>query len=216
VRLGQRAGGARGVLEGIAVYVAQDGAVYKGDVEALCAGESVERNAGEAEGAEGGEGDFSLLEVPGQGRDTLHCSLGQEVEIDGETWCLEQATRGAQGPGQGAPGPVWKALVLLVPMRLGTELLNPLYASCIKALFTLESCLGIIGGKPKHSLYFVGFQDDDLIQLDPHRLQDSVDTLRHNFSTDSFHCRQPRSASAHWLRADTKVVILGFLYLKVL
>ena len=27
-----------------------------------------------------------------------------------------------------------------------------------QALFTLDQCIGIIGGRPKHSLYFVGFQ----------------------------------------------------------
>ena len=59
------------------------------------------------------EGDFSLVEVPSQGADSLNFSLEQvefqssgsskiycpkfhlyqEVEIDGETWCLEQESR---------------------------------------------------------------------------------------------------------------------------
>jgi len=184
VRQSQRLG-SRGLLEGIAVYVAQDGAVYKGDIEDLC---------GVSDGAKKEnllEEDFSLVEVPSQGTDSLNFSLEQEVEIDGETWCLEQESRNIQldnSPNASS----WKALVLLVPMRLGAEVLNPIYASCLKALFTLENCLGIIGGKPKHSLYFVGFQDEDLIHLDPHRLQDTVDTLQHNFSTESYHCKQPR------------------------
>ena len=80
-----------------------------------------------------------------------------QVEIDGETWCLEQESGQASHP-LSLPESPWKALVLLVPMRLGTEGLNPLYSSCLKALFTLDSCLGIIGGRPRHSLYFVGFQ----------------------------------------------------------
>ena len=27
-----------------------------------------------------------------------------------------------------------------------------------QSLFTLDHCIGIIGGRPRHSLYFVGFQ----------------------------------------------------------
>jgi len=143
------------------------------------------------------EEDFSILEVPGQGRDTTMYSLGQEVDIDGETWCLEQESRHwqQQTPSLGldnSPVPDWKALVILIPLRLGTEFLNQMYIPCIKALFTIDSCIGIIGGKPKHSLYFVGFQDEHVIHLDPHRLQDTVDTLKHNFPTDSYHSRQPR------------------------
>jgi len=184
VRQSQRLAG-RGLLEPIAVYVAQDGAVYKGDVEDLC-GVSDEKKTENLL-----EEDFSLVEVPAQGTDSLNFSLEQEVEIDGETWCLEQESRNIKF--ENSPNTSsWKALVLLVPMRLGAESLNPIYASCLKALFTMESCLGIIGGKPKHSLYFVGFQDEDLIHLDPHRLQDTVDTLQHNFSTESYHCKQPR------------------------
>jgi cysteine protease ATG4 len=54
--------------------------------------------------------------------------------------------------------PLWKALILLVPVRLGAEKMNSSYGPCLTALLTLENCIGIIGGRPKHSLYFVGFQ----------------------------------------------------------
>lgn len=62
-------------------------------------------------------------------------------------------------------------------------------------LFLLESFLGIIGGKPKHSLYFVGFQDNKLIHLDPHLMQDTVDTCRPDFPRQSYHCGCPRKLS---------------------
>jgi cysteine protease ATG4 len=54
--------------------------------------------------------------------------------------------------------PSWKAVILLVPVRLGAEKINSIYGSCLTALLTLDNCIGIIGGRPKHSLYFVGFQ----------------------------------------------------------
>jgi cysteine protease ATG4 len=56
----------------------------------------------------------------------------------------------------------WRALILLVPVRLGAEKLNSVYGPCLTALLTLENCIGIIGGRPKHSLYFVGFQGKSL------------------------------------------------------
>lgn len=52
----------------------------------------------------------------------------------------------------------WKALILLVPLRLGAEKLNPIYGNSLKSLLGTDYCIGIIGGRPKHSLYFVGFQ----------------------------------------------------------
>jgi cysteine protease ATG4 len=86
----------------------------------------------------------------------------------------------------------WKHLILLIPLRLGHEKLNPIYTDCLKAMLSLEWCVGIIGGRPKHSLYFVGYQDDKLIHLDPHYCQDLVDVNIEHFPVSSFHCRSAR------------------------
>lgn len=57
----------------------------------------------------------------------------------------------------------WKSLILLIPLRLGGEHLNLTYESCLKGFLSLEQCIGIIGGRPRHSLYFVGWQGDGKI-----------------------------------------------------
>ena len=97
-----------------------------------------------------------------------------------------------QPKGQRREITTWKALILLIPLRLGHEKLNPIYGDCLKAMLSLEWCIGIIGGRPKHSLYFVGYQDDKLIHLDPHYCQDNVDVNTENFSLSSFHCKSAR------------------------
>lgn len=86
----------------------------------------------------------------------------------------------------------WKSVFLFVPVKLGAEKFNQIYAPCLTALFTLEQCIGVIGGRPKHSLYFVGYQDDKLIHLDPHYCQEMVDVWSADFLLSSFHCKSPR------------------------
>ena len=59
----------------------------------------------------------------------------------------------------------WRALLLLIPVRLGGEALNPVYTPAIQTILANDMCLGIIGGKPKHSVFFVGFQGKFYIKL---------------------------------------------------
>ncbi|KHJ97634.1 histidine acid phosphatase, partial [Oesophagostomum dentatum] len=67
-----------------------------------------------------------------------------------------------------------KRLLLFVPLRLGTTSVNPVYHDHIRHILSLKSCLGILGGRPDHSLYFIGYYGRHVIYLDPHVAHDYV------------------------------------------
>jgi len=181
------------LLHSLAVYVAQDCTVYKDDVTAMCAVKTG------LDAAEVTEHDFTVVEQEDRSS-TMQYSFSEEVTVDGESWCLEQES-------SRIPDPTWKSLVVLIPVRLGGERFNPLYSSCLRSLLTLPSCLGWIGGRPTHSLYFIGFQEDDLIHLDPHRLQSCVDATQLQFPLASFHSQHPRKLN---MRKMDPSCCLGF------
>lgn len=63
--------------------------------------------------------------------------------------------------------------LLLLPVRLGIELINPYYHASLLHMLSLPQLVGIAGGKPRASYYFFGHHGDDLLYLDPHSPQEA-------------------------------------------
>lgn len=62
----------------------------------------------------------------------------------------------------------WRPLLVMVPLRLGLTTINQCYLPAVQEFFKLPQCVGIIGGRPNHALYFVGISGTKLFYLDPH------------------------------------------------
>ncbi|KAL7648308.1 UNVERIFIED_CONTAM: hypothetical protein RMT77_000214 [Armadillidium vulgare] len=67
----------------------------------------------------------------------------------------------------------FRPLLLFIPLRLGVSEINPIYISGLKKCLKMPQCVGIIGGKPNHALYFIGFMGEEIIYLDPHTTQEA-------------------------------------------
>ncbi|KAH0945135.1 hypothetical protein HN011_002927 [Eciton burchellii] len=88
----------------------------------------------------------------------------------------------------------WKPLLLLIPLRLGLNEINPIYINGLKASFKIPQSLGMIGGKPNLALYFIGYVGDEVIYLDPHTTQRSGSvqdkTTEEEIEIDTtYHCK---------------------------
>uniref|UniRef100_A0A7N5ZVX5 Cysteine protease n=1 Tax=Anabas testudineus TaxID=64144 RepID=A0A7N5ZVX5_ANATE len=88
--------------------------------------------------------------------------------------------------------PLWKPLVLLIPLRLGLSDINEAYIETLKQCFMLPQSLGVIGGKPNSAHYFIGFVGEELIYLDPHTTQPAVEPSEDGQVLDEmYHCQHP-------------------------
>jgi cysteine protease ATG4 len=102
--------------------------------------------------------------------------------------CVEDVTHLCSKWGEHAKE--WPALLVLVPLVLGLDKVNPRYMPSLSATFTFPQSLGIMGGKPGASTYLVGVQDGQALYLDPHETQQAVRILPENpeVDTSSYHC----------------------------
>jgi cysteine protease ATG4 len=76
-------------------------------------------------------------------------------------------------------------VLVLLPVRLGIDQINSYYYKSLLHFLSLKQSVGIAGGKPSSSYYFVGYQDQDLFYLNPHFSQNYSDTPNY----ESYHTK---------------------------
>ena len=70
-------------------------------------------------------------------------------------------------------------LIVLIPLRLGVDRLNAAYLPSLLSCFQYPQSLGMLGGRPRTSFYFIGVQDERLLYLDPHSVQPALPHSSH-------------------------------------
>ena len=58
---------------------------------------------------------------------------------------------------------LWRPLIILMPLRLGLDRINQIYYPSLFKILEFPQSVGIVGGRPKHSVYFIGYQGSYLI-----------------------------------------------------
>ncbi|XP_010469251.1 PREDICTED: cysteine protease ATG4b isoform X1 [Camelina sativa] len=144
----------------------------------------------------------SLIRKKREETDVKNKSFSMAVHIvsgseDGERGgapilCIEDVTKTCVEFSEGETE--WSPILLLVPLVLGLDKVNPRYLPSLIATFTFPQSLGILGGKPGASTYIVGVQEDKGFYLDPHDVQQVVTVNKENrdVDTSSYHCNTPR------------------------
>lgn len=109
--------------------------------------------------------------------------------------CIEDASRHCLEFSRGQAN--WTPILLLVPLVLGPEKVNPRYIPSLRATFMFPQSLGILGGRPGASTYIVGVQDEKAFFLDPHDVRPVVNINKDDLEADtsSYHCNIVRHIS---------------------
>uniref|UniRef100_A0A6Q2YAZ8 Cysteine protease n=1 Tax=Esox lucius TaxID=8010 RepID=A0A6Q2YAZ8_ESOLU len=87
-----------------------------------------------------------------------------------------------------------RPLLLVIPLRMGINHINPVYIQALKECFKMPQSCGVLGGKPNLAYYFIGFVGEELIYLDPHTTQSALESEAGSGVDDlTYHClRSPR------------------------
>ncbi|KAK7256312.1 hypothetical protein RIF29_29753 [Crotalaria pallida] len=106
--------------------------------------------------------------------------------------CIEDASRHCSEFSRGLAA--WTPLLLLVPLVLGLDKINPRYVPLLQSTFKFPQSLGILGGKPGASTYIIGVQNGKAFYLDPHDVHQVVNINGDNqgANTSSYHSNMIR------------------------
>ncbi|KAI9252413.1 hypothetical protein BDA99DRAFT_521030 [Phascolomyces articulosus] len=173
----------------LAVYIATDGVVYRNAVEDAATGKRP-------------RGEFSsTYQCRNQEAREIYDQYTPDDDVDGIKGKQECQKEDEE----------FQSILILVAIRLGIDQLHPTYYPALKTCFELPWFVGIAGGRPNSSLYFLGMQGDDLIYMDPHFSRTALETKSmHDYDEESistYHCTIPRKI--HISHLDPSM-LLGF------
>ncbi|EGP83392.1 uncharacterized protein MYCGRDRAFT_49421 [Zymoseptoria tritici IPO323] len=98
--------------------------------------------------------------------------------------------------------------LIVLGVRLGIEKVTPAYHAALKSILELPQSVGIAGGRPSSSHYFVGHQGDHFFYLDPHTTRPMLTAQPTAEDVESCHTRRIRRLSIAEMDPS---MLLGFL-----
>ena len=77
-------------------------------------------------------------------------------------------------------------------IRLGIDRITPVYHAALKAALAMPQSVGIAGGRPSSSHYFIGHQSDQFFYLDPHSTRPALPAQPSDEDVETCHTRRVR------------------------
>ncbi|KAI9717427.1 MAG: Cysteine protease atg4 [Candelaria pacifica] len=105
---------------------------------------------------------------------------------------------------------VFHPTLVLVGIRLGIDRITPVYWEALRASLQLPQSIGIAGGRPSSSHYFIGVQDSSFFYLDPHHTRPALplpDDIQGYTAEDIASCHTRRLRRIHVKEMDPSMLI---------
>ncbi|QSZ31968.1 hypothetical protein DSL72_001537 [Monilinia vaccinii-corymbosi] len=100
--------------------------------------------------------------------------------------------------------------LVLVGTRLGLDKITPVYWEALKYSLQMPQSVGVAGGRPSSSHYFVGVQESDFFYLDPHQTRPALpykDNVEDYTTEDIDSCHTRRLRRLHIKEMDPSMLI---------
>lgn len=98
--------------------------------------------------------------------------------------------------------------LIVLGIRIGIDRITPVYHSALKALLEMPQSVGIAGGRPSASHYFIGHQGDQFFYLDPHSTRTMLSPQPSAADVETCHTRRVRRLSIAEMDPS---MLIGFL-----
>lgn len=102
----------------------------------------------------------------------------------------------------------WQPTLILLGIRLGIDRITPVYHAALKSALEMPQSIGIAGGRPSSSHYFIGHQGDSFFYLDPHSTRPALPQQLSTEDIETCHTRRVRRLGIAEMDPS---MLLGFL-----